>query len=127
MDPITSLAKGLASPSLGPYLEKINNDYQQHKAEYILRSWAWYFLIPLSLFLVFAPGLILSVPSVQDCNDGVTKPIAPGRINIYNSLVAVFVFYFVILLIVYGLGSYWNIDPPFQKNTIERFAKDLIK
>jgi uncharacterized BrkB/YihY/UPF0761 family membrane protein len=126
-DPLTSLAKSLSYESLGNYIQAVNKRYQEHKAEYVLRSWAWYFLIPLALFLVFAPGLVLSVPSVQDCNDGVTKPIAPGRINIYNSLVAVFVFYFIILLIVYGLGGLWGIDPPFQQNIIAKYASAITK
>jgi len=127
MDPNVSLAKNFSSVALGDYIQAVNQRYQEHKAEFVLRSWAWYILIPLALFLVFAPGLIFSIPSVEDCNDGVVKPIAPGRINIYNSLFAVFVFYFITLLIVYGLGGLWGIDPPFQKNIISQYASALTK
>jgi hypothetical protein len=126
-DPLMNLAKSLSSEALANWIQGKHQEFEQHKAEYILRSWAWYFLIPLSMFLLFAPGLLISVPSVQDCNDGVTKPWAPGTINIYNSLVAIFVFYLIILLIVFGLGGYWGIDPPFQKDILSRFASSITK
>ena len=115
-------AASLSNTTLGNYLEAVNERYVKHKTETFLRSIAWYILLPLALFYVFAPGLIFSIPAEPSCSDNVPRPIAPERVTFWNTAFAVFVFYLIILLIIFGLGGYWGIAAPFQPNVISKFA-----
>lgn len=104
------------------FVERESQQYLSHRSETFVRSIAWYIVLPLALFLVFAPGLIFSIPAEPDVSDNVKRPIAPGRITVANSLFAVFVFYLLILLIIFGLGGHWGFSAPFAPNPFAKFV-----
>ena len=120
--------QGLANPksalsnsTLEAYLEAVQKQYTEHRVQTFARSISWYIVLPLALFLVFAPGLIFSIPAEPRVTDNVKTPIAPGRITWGNSLFAVIVFYLAILLVIFGLGGYWGFAAPFSPNPIAKF------
>ena len=111
----------LSNSTLEAYLEAVQKQYTEHRAQTFMRSIAWYIVLPLALFLVFAPGLIFSIPAEPRVSDNVKTPIAPGRVTWANSLFAIIVFYLIILLVIFGLGGYWGFGAPFAPNPIGKF------
>lgn len=112
----------LSGEAYSNMIRAINERFEAHRAMYIVRSWAWYLLLPLCVYAVFSPGFIFSVPAVEDCDDGLTKPIAPGRVTGTNLVVALFAFYLPLTIFIFWLGAQWDIDFPFQKNVLMKYA-----
>lgn len=111
----------LSNSTLEAYLDAVQKQYTEHRAQTFVRSIAWYIVLPLALFLVFAPGLIFSIPQEPRVTDNVKTPIAPGRVTWANALFAVIVFYGITLLVIFGLGGYWGFASPFAPNPIGKF------
>jgi len=76
------------------------------------RAYVYYFLLPVFFFVVLAPGLLISIPPVDDCDSGVKKPIAPSRVTWTNALVHGFVFGGLVFLL-FWYGSLHRIVFPF--------------
>lgn len=82
------------------------------------RSLMWYFFIPFFLFVVLSPGLIISLPPVKDCDDRISKALAPGRVTFYNTIVHAVVF-IVLVFGIYLFGSRNNIAFPFCASSLK--------
>ena len=61
-------------------------------------------VIAAVLFVVLAPGYLLSSPPVKkadaEANDTTTALFAPGRVTMANTLVHAFVFFFLLKLVM---------------------------
>jgi len=76
------------------------------------RAMVYYFGLPVFFFIILAPGLLISIPPVKDCDTGVSKPFAPGRITVGNTVVHSIIFGLVIVGL-FWYGSKHRIAFPF--------------
>lgn len=95
-------------------VDKIFSKINQDK----FRSLVWYFGIPFFLFIILAPGLLVSLPPVKDCDSRISKPIAPGRVTFYNTIVHALLFLAVIVFLFWA-GSKNNITFPFCAKSLK--------
>lgn len=84
----------------------------QEQTKLIARDTFYYLFFPWFWFVVLCPGFILSIPSVKDCDDGISKTFAPGRVTILATLVHVCVWAFVVA-VFYWFGAFKGINFPF--------------
>lgn len=72
----------------------------------------WYIFFPAIVFVVFAPGLIFSLPAEENC-DRVTTYVNPQKVTWENALVAG-ALYLVFLTLWFWLGGLAHVNFPFH-------------
>lgn len=107
------------SSSRPQFVKFIDDKLSEHIDKFFIRGLLWYFGWPLFFFVLLAPGWLVSIPPVASCDDGVKKPIAPGRATTSNVLLHACLFT-LLVGVMFVLGAKMGIDFPFHFSTVSR-------
>lgn len=101
------------------YVKVVTQYVKNEQTATLIRSLAWYFGLPWVLYLLLAPGFLLSLPPAIDCDDGVRKPIAPERTTVANVFVHSAIFILLVVFLYWFGAKVLGIIFPFTASTLD--------